>query len=399
MSATPTATSAASPSLFAKLWYDKENRSIIVQILAALALLWLFGSMVLNAVHNLEALGKGFSFNFLMQPASYDINQHLIAYSSRSSHFSAMVVGIINTLLIAVAGIILATVLGFILGVLRLSKNWLVNKLAYCYIEFVRNVPVLLHILLIHGIVVHTLPKPKQAINFGDTTFLTNRGIFMPSPEYLPMFKFVFAALIGGIIFAWLFRKFARKLQETRGTQLPVFFVALLSIIGLPLITFFALGQPVEWDIPALSGFNFKGGMVVRPEFLALWLALSLYTAAFIAEIVRAGILAVNHGQTEASMALGLPRNRTLNLVVIPQALRVIVPPLSSQYLNLTKNSSLAIAIGYMDVTATIGGISLNQTGREMECMMIVMAIYLTFSLSISAGMNYYNKRIALVER
>lgn len=398
MSATPAAT-AASPSLFAKLWYDKENRSIIVQILAALALLWLFGSMVLNAVHNLDALGKGFSFRFLEQPASYDINQHLIDYSSRSSHFTAMVVGIINTLLIAVAGIILATILGFVLGVLRLSKNWLVNKLAYCYIEFVRNVPVLLHILLIHGIVVHTLPRPKDAVNIADTTFLTNRGVFMPSPEYLPLFKFVVAAFIGGIIFSWLFRKFAKSMQAKRGTQLPVFWVSLFAIIGVPLITFFALGQPVNWDIPALSGFNFKGGMVVRPEFLALWLALSLYTAAFIAEIVRSGILAVNHGQTEASMALGLPRNRTLNLVVIPQALRVIVPPLSSQYLNLTKNSSLAIAIGYMDVTATIGGISLNQTGREMECMMIVMAIYLTFSLTISAGMNIYNKRIALVER
>jgi len=376
MSAPPTAATAASPSLFAKLWYDKENRSVIVQILAALALLWLFGSMILNAIYNLEALGKGFSFNFLEQPASYDINQHLIEYTSRSSHFTAMVVGIINTLLIAVAGIVLATVLGFILGVLRLSKNWLVNKLAYCYIEFVRNVPVLLHILLIHGIVVHSLPKPRDAINFSDTTFLTNRGVFMPSPEYLPLFKFVVAAFIGGIIFSWLFRKFAKALQAKKGTQLPVFWVSLFAIIGVPVITFFALGQPVEWDIPALSGFNFKGGMVIRPEFLALWLALSLYTAAFIAEIVR-----------------------SLNLVVIPQALRVIVPPLSSQYLNLTKNSSLAIAIGYMDVTATIGGISLNQTGREMECMMIVMGIYLTFSLLISAGMNYYNKRIALVER
>jgi len=399
MSATPAATSAAPPSLFAKLWYDKENRSIIVQILAALALLWLFGSMVLNAIHNLDALGKGFSFNFLWQPASYDINQHLIDYSSRSSHFTAMLVGIINTLLIAVAGIILATILGFILGVLRLSKNWLVNKMAYCYIEYVRNVPVLLHILLIHGVVVHSLPRPKDAVNIADTTFLTNRGVFMPSPEYLPLFKFVVAAFIGGIIFSWLFRKLAKSLQAKKGTQLPIFWVSLFAIIGVPIITFFALGQPVNWDIPELKGFNYKGGMVIRPEFLALWLALSFYTAAFIAEIVRSGILAVNHGQTEASMALGLPRNRTLNLVVIPQALRVIVPPLSSQYLNLTKNSSLAIAIGYMDVTATIGGISLNQTGREMECMLIVMGIYLTFSLLISGGMNYYNKRIALVER
>ena len=399
MSATPAAHSAAEPSLFAKLWYDKENRSIVVQILAALALLWFFGSMVLNAIHNLDALGKGFSFNFLKQPASYDINQSLIEYSSRSTHLRAMWVGIINTLLVAVAGVILATVLGFILGVLRLSKNWLVDKLAYIYIEYVRNVPVLLHILLLHGVVVHSLPRPKDAINIGDGAFLTNRGVFMPSPEFLPMFKFVLAALLIGIVLAFLFKRFARKLQEQKGTQLPVFWVSLIAIVGLPLITYIVKGQPVAWDIPELKGFNYRGGMVIRPEFLALWLALSFYTAAFIAEIVRAGILAVSHGQSEASMALGLPRNRTLKLVVIPQALRVIVPPLSSQYLNLTKNSSLAIAIGYMDVTATIGGISLNQTGREMECMLIVMAIYLLFSLVISAGMNIYNSRIALVER
>jgi general L-amino acid transport system permease protein len=399
MSSTTTSRVPSQPSLISRLWYDKENRSIIVQILAALALLWLFGSMILNAIHNLEVLGKGFSFNFLWQPASYDINQTLIEYTSRSSHFRAMLVGIINTLLVAFAGVVLATILGFILGVLRLSKNWLVNKMAYCYIEYVRNVPVLLHILLIHGVIVHSLPRPKQAINIGDTTFLTNRGVFMPSPEFLPMFKFVAAAAIIGIIFTWGFRRYAKSLQESTGKQLPVFWVSLVALLGLPVAAYFFTGQPVAWDIPALSGFNYKGGMVVRPEFLALWLALSFYTAAFIAEIVRAGILAVNHGQTEASMALGLPRNRTLNLVVIPQALRVIVPPLSSQYLNLTKNSSLAIAIGYMDVTATIGGISLNQTGREMECMIIVMGIYLTFSLLISAGMNWYNNRIALVER
>ncbi len=392
--------STAQPSLFAKLWYDKNNRSIVVQILATIVLIWFFGSMVLNAVINLEAQGRGFSFAFLEQPASYDINQHLIPYSSRSSHLQAMWVGIINTLLVAVAGIILSTILGFTLGVLRLSKNWLVNKLAYVYIEYVRNVPVLLHILLIHGIIVHSLPRTKEAWNLlSDTAFISNRGLFMPSPEFLPMFKFVLAAFIGAIVFAWLFRRFARSLQARTGTQLPVFWVSVLAIIGLPVIAFIATGHPINWEYPTLKGFNFQGGAVIRPEFLALWLALSLYTAAFIAENVRAGILAIDHGQTEASMALGLPRNRTLNLVVIPQALRVIVPPLSSQYLNLAKNSSLAIAIGYMDVTATIGGISLNQTGRAMECMILVMAIYLIISLTISGIMNYYNKRIALVER
>lgn len=395
-----TSSSTTRPSLFARLWYDKENRSIVIQIIAVMVLIWFFGSMVLNAITNLKAQGQGFSFAFLQQPANYDINQHLIEYSSRSTHLRAMWVGLINTLLVAAAGIVLSTILGFTLGVLRLSKNWLVNKLASVYIEYVRNVPVLLHILLIYGVIIHSLPRTREAWTvLSDKAFISNRGLFMPSPDFLPMFKFVLAAFIGAIVFAWLFRRFARSLQAKTGTQLPVFWVSLLAIIGAPVIAYIATGHPINWEYPALKGFNFQGGMVLRPEFLALWLALSFYTAAFIAENVRAGILAIDHGQTEASMALGLPRNRTLNLVVIPQALRVIVPPLSSQYLNLAKNSSLAIAISYMDVTATIGGISLNQTGRAMECMIIVMAIYLTISLTISGVMNYYNKRIALVER
>ncbi len=386
-------------SALMRLWYDKESRSTIIQIIAAVLILSLIGYMARNAVVNLERLGKGFSFAFLFQPASYDINQHLIEYSSRSTHFRAMMVGIINTLLVAAAGIVLATIVGFILGVIRLSKNWLTNKLAHIYIEYMRNVPVLLHILLIHGIIVHSLPRPKNALNLGDSAFLTNRGVFMPSPELLPAFKVVALLFFAGIVFSWLFRRWARAQQAATGQQYPVFWVSLAAIIGLPVIAYLVLGQPVNWNVPELKGFNFKGGMVIRPEFIALWLALSLYTAAFIAEIVRAGVLAISHGQTEASLALGINRKRTLNLVVIPQALRVIVPPLSSNYLNLTKNSSLAIAIGYMDVTATIGGISLNQTGREMECMIIVMGIYLVMSLLISMFMNWYNKRIALVER
>jgi len=382
-----------------RLWYDKESRSKIIQIIAAILILSFIGYMARNAVVNLERLGKGFSFAFLFQPASYDINQHLIEYSSRSSHFRAMLVGIINTLLVAGAGIVLATILGFILGVIRLSKNWLTNKLALIYIEYMRNVPVLLHILLIHGVIVHSLPRPKNALNIGDSAFLTNRGVFMPSPEFLPSFKIVVFLALAGIVFSWLFKRWARAKQAATGQQYPIFWVTLAAVIALPLVAYFVTGQPINWNTPELKGFNFKGGMVIRPEFIALWLALSLYTAAFIAEIVRAGVLAINHGQTEASLALGINRKRTLNLVVIPQALRVIVPPLSSNYLNLTKNSSLAIAIGYMDVTATIGGISLNQTGREMECMMIVMGIYLVMSLLISMFMNWYNKRIALVER
>ena len=395
----PAVASVEQRNVISRIWNDKQTRSVIIQIIALVALFAFFSFMVRNAIANLEALGKGFSFSFLSTPASYDINQRLIEYTSRSSHFRAMLVGIINTLLIAFAGIVLATVLGFILGVLRLSKNWLTNKLAHVYIEYIRNVPVLLHILLAHGILVHSLPKPKEATSFGDAAFLTNRGFFMPKPDPDPLFWIVLGFFVVGIIFSFIFRRWAKRIQDTTGKIYPVFWISLFAILVVPFLVFFVLGMPVNWEYPELKGFNFRGGMVIRPEFIALWLALSFYTAAFIGEIVRAGITAVSHGQTEASMALGVSRGRTLNLVVIPQALRIIVPPLASQYLNITKNSSLAIAIGYMDITATIGGISLNQTGREMECMIIVMALYLTFSLLISSFMNWYNKRIKLVER
>tara|TARA_B110001469_G_scaffold37675_1_gene37629 strand:- start:471 stop:1403 length:933 start_codon:yes stop_codon:yes gene_type:complete len=310
-----------------------------------------------------------------------------------------MIVGLINTLLVAVAGIVLATILGFILGVMRLSNNWLTQKISYVYIEYVRNVPLLLHILLLHGLIINALPRPKGSHNFGDTFFLNNRGFQMPSPEFQSLFWVVGAFIVAGIAFAWWFSRHAQAVQDQTGKTYPVAIINIGAVVLLPLVVYFVLGSPIEWDVPALKGFNFKGGMVVRPEFIALWLALSFYTAAFIGEIVRAGIVAINHGQTEAALALGVSNSQTLKLVVIPQALRVIIPPLTSQYLNLAKNSSLALAIGYMDVVATIGGISLNQTGREMECMLIVMGIYLAISLLISSGMNWYNNRMQLVER
>ena len=386
-------------TLLSRLWNDKDTRSVVIQITATVFIFGFLAYLVRNVFINLEALGKGFSYTFLWQQSSYDINQHFIEYTSRSSHFTAMLVGILNTLLVAVCGIVLSTIVGFVLGVLRLSKNWLTKKLAYVYIEYVRNVPVLLHILLVHGIIVNSLPLPKRAINLNDGAFLTNRGFFSPKPMYEPLFWGVIAVFVAGLAFFLWFRKYARRVQDETGKHYPVFWVGLGVLIGAPLFAYFLLGSPITWDVPTLQRFNFKGGMVVRPEFMALWLALSLYTASFIGEIVRAGISAVHHGQTEAALALGLSRGRTLSLVVIPQALRIIVPPLTSQYLNLTKNSSLAIAIGYMDIVATIGGISLNQTGREMECMIIVLLLYLVLSLLISATMNWYNNRIKLVER
>jgi len=390
-------TSSTNPLL--RAWYDKETRSVIVQIIAAALIISFFAYIISNAVTNLTAIGKDIDFGFLWQNASYDINQHLIEYSSTSSHFRAMIVGLINTLLVAVAGIALATVLGFMLGVMRLSNNWLTQKIAYVYIEYMRNVPVLLHILLLHGLIIGALPRPKGSYNFGDTFFLNNRGFQMPSPEFQSLFWIVGGFIACGLVFAWWFSRHAQKVQDATGKAYPVALINIAAIVVLPFIVYFAMGSPIEWDVPALKGFNFKGGMVVRPEFIALWLALSLYTAAFIGEIVRAGIVAISHGQTEAAQALGISDSRTLKLVVIPQALRVIIPPLTSQYLNLAKNSSLALAIGYMDIVATIGGISLNQTGREMECMLIVMGIYLAISLLISSGMNWYNNRMQLVER
>ncbi|MEQ8506518.1 MAG: ABC transporter permease subunit [Rhodospirillales bacterium] len=387
------------PNVLLKLWRNKETRSVIIQIVTMALLFAFFAYIINNAVLNLQALGKTFSFDFLKEPASYDINQTLIEYTSRSSHARAMLVGILNTALVAVCGVILATVLGFVLGVIRLSNNWLASRIVYVFIEFTRNVPVLLHILLIHGIMVHFLPLPKQAISIGDALFLSNRGVYAPRPEFLDGFGFTVAAFVIAVIGAMVFRRWAKKVQEDTGKIYPVFLICTGVIVGLPLLVFLISGSPLVWELPKMGRFNLQGGVMMLPEFLALWLALSLYTSAFIAEIVRSGIMAINKGQWEAAGALGIRRNRVLQLVIIPQALRVIIPPLASQYLNLTKNSSLAIAIGYMDIVATIGGITLMQTGKEMETMIIVLLIYLSFSLVISAFMNWYNKRIALVER
>jgi general L-amino acid transport system permease protein len=389
-------------SALSKLWTNREARSVILQILTMACLIGFFAFILTNAVANLAAVGKTFSYDFLSEPASYDINQSLIDYTSRDTHFRAGVVGLINTALVAFCGIILATVVGFILGVLRLSPNFLLNRISYCFIEFTRNVPVLLHILLIHGILVHSLPHPKVAstdYNIANLFFLSNRGVFAPRPIMEPLLWATIIAFFAGIGFTWWFRRYAKRIQDETGKIYPVFLISLGAIIGFPVLVFGVTGAPITWDVPEFQRFNFNGGMVLLPEFMALWLALSLYTSAFIGEIVRSGIMSVSKGQWEAAGALGVKRGRILNLVIIPQALRVIVPPLTSQYLNLTKNSSLAIAIGYMDVVATIGGISLMQTGKEMETMIIVIAIYLAISLLISAFMNWYNKRIKLVER
>ncbi len=386
-------------TFFSNIWRNEKSREIIVQIIVLFFLGWFISWLVMNVNANFEALGKDISFEFLFIPAGYDINQYLIDYDSRDSHLRAGIVGLLNTGLVAFFGIILATLLGIALGIIRLSKNWLASKIAYWYVEFTRNVPILLHILLWHGIIINTLPHPRKAISLGEVTFLSNRGFYIPKPLAESGIELVYLFLVVAIIFSILFAKYCKKKQDLTGIQYPVFWINFSVIFFLPLIAFFLSGMPVSLEIPALKGFNFRGGMHMSPELAALTFALGIYTAAFIAEIVRAGILAIDNGQREAAESIGLKPSKVMNLVILPQARRVIIPPLTSQYLNLTKNSSLAIAIGYMDLVATLGGISLNQTGREMETMLIVMLIYLSVSLSISALMNWYNSKVKLVGR
>ena len=379
------------------IWRNEQSRGILIQIFVLAGFFALFSWLISNVISNFASLNKGFGFDFLLLPAGYDINQTLIEYTNRSTHLQAAVVGLLNTFLVAAVGVVLATLLGFILGVARLSRNWLVSKLAYIYIEFTRNVPVLLHILLWHGIIINTMPHPRNALTIGEVLFLTNRGLYVPKPIAETGIWLVWLGFVAALFFSVGFARYARARQHQSGVQLPVFRVNLAICILLPLLAFFAAGQPISLSFPALKGFNFRGGIQLPPEFVALTFALAIYTAAFIGEIVRAGIIAVDKGQREAAEAIGLRPSQVMNEVILPQARRIIIPPLTSQYLNLTKNSSLAIAIGYMDIVATLGGITLNQTGREMETMLMVMGIYLIISLLISAFMNWYNSRVRLV--
>ncbi len=380
------------------LWPRRRTRATVVQILAVIGLLLLAGWLAVNLAQNLRLLGIEPGYGFLADPAGYDISQTLIDYDATSPHWRAGLVGLLNTLLVSICGIVLATVVGFTAGVLRLSPNWLVKRLMSAYVEFARNVPVLLHILLWHGLLIHALPHPRRASEPLDGVFLTNRGIYLPEPVPGSGFGLALGALAAGIAAAIVYRRWARSRLFRTGRPLPMVWPSIALVLVLPVLGFLAAGRPVSWQLPELAGFNFRGGLALRPEFAALWLGLSLYTAAFIAENVRAGIQSIDRGQVDAARALGLRGTSIMRLVILPQAMRVILPPLISQYLNLIKNSSLAIAIGYMDLVATIGGITLNQTGRALECMSIVLGVYLLISLSVSAVMNRYNRRTALVE-
>ncbi|MGL1042704.1 amino acid ABC transporter permease [Vibrio vulnificus] len=390
---------SAKPSSSTNLFYNPTFRSVVFQVIAILALVFFFYTIVNNALTNLNARGIATGFDFLSQEAGFGIGLTLIEYDETFSYGRTFVIGLLNTALVSFLGIILATVLGFVIGIARLSSNWLVSRFATIYIEIFRNIPLLLQIFFWYFAVLQALPSPRQSISLGEAIFLNVRGLFFPKPVFEVGSAFIFAALFAGIIATIFIGVWARNKQKLTGQQTPMGRIALALIVGLPALVYFVSGMPVSAEYPALKGFNYQGGISIIPELAALLVALSIYTAAFIAEIVRSGINAVSHGQTEAAMSLGLPRTRTLKLIIIPQALRIIIPPLTSQYLNLTKNSSLAMAIGYPDLVSVFAGTTLNQTGQAIEIIAMTMGVYLTLSLVTSALMNIYNKKVALVER
>lgn len=377
---------------------DPKVRSLVFQTVVVVLLVGGVWWIVNNVIDNLTRLHIASGFGFLRGRAGFDISDSAIAYTSDSTYGRAIIVGIINTLIVAAAGIVTASIVGFFVGIGRLSRNWLIQKICTVYVEIFRNIPPLLVIFFWYSGVLAVLPTPKESIHLPFGSLLNQRGIYFPRAVWGDGSWLIFVAFLVGIAMAWFVARKARQRQMATGQQFPVFWTSLALIVGLPVLAYALSGFPLSFDFPKQSTFNLTGGFVVKPEFLSLYLALSFYTAAFIAEIVRAGIRGVARGQSEASEALGLRSGQALRLVVVPQAMRIVIPPLASQYLNLTKNSSLAIAIGYPDLTATAGTV-LNQTGQAIECVLIMMAVYLSISLLTSLFMNWFNAKMALVER
>ncbi len=384
-----------------RLWYNPKFRAILYQMILLAAFLGFTAYIVSNTVHNLQERGIASGFGFLTTPAGFDVGiSPFIKYSpTTATHGTVLLVGIQNTLVVAILGCILATIVGFFIGVMRLSSNWLVAKLAYFYVEALRNIPLLLQLIFWWHICINILPQVRQTLNFADTILLNNRGLFLPAPIPEDGFGTVWIAISVALIATYVMVRWAHKRQDATGEPFPSLFASLGILIGVPGVVFLIVGAPLHFEYAVTTRFSLKGGLVIPPEFLALLMGLVLYTGAFIAEIVRSGIQAVNHGQTEAARALGVKPGITMRLIIIPQALRVIVPPLTSQYLNLTKNSSLSLAIGGSEIVAVFMGTSLNQAGQAIEIIAITMCFYLTVSLIISIFMNWYNNRIALVER
>ncbi|EGQ7645434.1 amino acid ABC transporter permease [Vibrio cholerae] len=381
------------------LLYNPTFRSVVFQLLTVCVLAFFLYTIVNNALTNLESRGIATGFAFLDQTAGFGISQSLIPYDETYSYSRTFLVGLLNTALVSVLGILLATILGFLIGIARLSSNWLISRLAAVYIETFRNLPLLLQIFFWYFVVLQALPSARESMHLGEWFYLNIKGLYLAKPIFESGSIWVLVALIAGIIACWVLSIWATNRQRLTGQQTPMGRYILLLCVAFPVLVYFLLGQPITAEYPVLRGFNFQGGISVLPELAALLVALTIYTASFIAEIVRSGINAVSHGQTEAAMSLGLTRTKTLKLVIIPQALRIIIPPLTSQYLNLTKNSSLAMAIGYPDLVSVFAGTTLNQTGQAIEIISMTMLVYLTLSLLTSALMNLYNRKVALVER
>lgn len=380
-------------------WNDPAVRSFVFQVLAVILLGYFIYSILDNTLSNMERRGITTGFGFLTNEAGFDILMSLIDYTGDDSYGRTFFVGLLNTLLVAILGTFFATIIGFIVGIARLSNNWVISKIATVYIEIIRNIPLLLQIFFWYIAVLQALPTVRQSIQIGDSFFLNNRGFYFPKPVFEEGFALAFVAVGVAIVGIIALKSWATKRQVKTGQQFPMFIASIAILIGVPFMAFASLGFPLSWEHAELGRFSFRGGSRIIPELMALLWALTMYTAAFIAEIVRSGIQSVTHGQTEAARALGLRNGQTLRLIIIPQAMRVIIPPLTSQYLNLTKNSSLATAIGYPDLVAVFMGTTLNQTGQAVEIVAMTMAVYLFISLVISMIMNWYNKKMAIVER
>ena len=389
---------SASRSTKVAPWNDPTIRGWVFQIVVVGLVGALAYYLISNTVENLARQKIASGFHYLGREAGFEIGDTMIDYSPASTYARAMYVGLLNTLKVAGLGIVMATVFGTMIGVGRLSPNWLLAKICEYYVEVFRNVPLLLWLFLIYKLISESLPGPRQAINVLNAYFLSNRGLYFPVPLAHPIHEWMGVGLLAGIAAAYFVARWAKRRQEATGQPFHTISVGIALILGVPALVWLVGGAPVGTSWPELKGFNFVGGTVIQPEFTALLLGLVLYTSAFVAEIVRSGILALHKGQSEAASALGLSRGQVMRLVLLPQAMRVIVPPMTSQYLNIVKNSSLAIAIGYPDLVASIN-VTINQTGQAIENVLLIMAAYLSVSLSISAFMNWYNKRIALVER
>jgi general L-amino acid transport system permease protein len=379
-------------------WHDPAKRALVYQTVALGVVLMMGYYLFAITQANLRRQSIATGFSFISREAGFEIGEPTISYSSADTYARALVVGILNTLKVSLVGIILTIILGTLVGVARLSTNWLVSRIAAGYIEVLQNIPVLLQLFFWYAIFHDSLPGPHESLNPLTGFFLNNRGFYFPLPVAHPAYVRMGIALVIACVASYLLGRWVRKRQEQTGQSFPVWSVSAGMVISLPLITWLISGAPTALDVPSLSGFNFEGGLSVSPEFAALLLGLVLYTSAFVAEVVRAGIQAISRGQTEAAMSVGLKPSHVLTLIILPQALRVIIPPLTSQMLNLTKNSSLAVAIGYPDLVS-VANTTINQTGQAIEGVAIIMVVYLCFSLVTSAFMNWYNIKMALVER